>query len=215
MLKTNVYIDGFNLYYGSLKGTPFKWLDIDVMCRMLLPGRDIGRIRYFTALIKPQSHDNQAPIRQETYLRALQTLPGLEMHFGRFVSRPQRWPAFPLAYPSPSGPPALVRILRTEEKRSDVNLATLLIVDCIDDNFDEAVVISNDSDLLLPVQFATGRFGKRVGIVNPQRKGTASRELQQAASWSYREINRSVLAASQLPDVVDHPRGPITKPAAW
>ncbi len=26
-VKTNFYIDGFNLYYGAVKGTPYKWLD--------------------------------------------------------------------------------------------------------------------------------------------------------------------------------------------
>jgi hypothetical protein len=33
VLQTNVYIDGFNLYYGCLKGTPYKWLDLDALCR--------------------------------------------------------------------------------------------------------------------------------------------------------------------------------------
>ena len=96
-----------------------------------------------------------------------------------------------------------------------MNLATLLMLDCMDDDLDEAVVISNDSDLVLPIEYAVGRFGKTVGIINPQRLGTASRELAQIATWSYKEINRGVLAASQFPDVVDHPRGPITKPATW
>ena len=185
------------------------------MCQKLLPNREIGRIQYFTAPIKALSHDPTAPDRQNSYLRALQTIPNLEIHLGRFVSRPQKWPAYPLQYPVPAGPPLLVRILRTEEKRSDVNLATLLMLDCIDDDLDEAVVISNDSDLVLPIEYAVGRFGKAVGVINPQRLGTASRELAQIATWSYKQINRSVLAASQFPDVVDHPRGPIAKPAAW
>ena len=213
--KANVYIDGFNLYYGSLKGTPYKWLDPLAMSQRLLPGRNIGRIRYFTALIRPLNHDLQAPVRQRTYLSALETVPGLEIHYGRFVSRPQKWPAYPLAYSAPGALPRMLRILKTEEKRSDVNLATLLLMDCVDDDFDETVVISNDSDLLLPIEYAVRRFNKTVGIINPQRRGNASQELMQAASWSFREINRSVLAASQFPNVVAGPRGPITKPSAW
>ena len=51
MMKTNVYVDGFNLYYGAVKGTPFRWLDMAAMCRMLLPGDQINRIKYFTALV--------------------------------------------------------------------------------------------------------------------------------------------------------------------
>ena len=214
-MKTNVYIDGFNLYYGCLRGTPYKWLNLFVMCQKLLPSREIIRIRYFTALIRAQNHDPQAPARQESYLRALETIPNLHIHHGRFVARPQKWPVYPLTYPVLGEPPTLVRILRTEEKRSDVNLATLLMLDCVDDDFEEAVVISNDSDLLLPIQYAVSRFGKKAGVINPQRRGNASRELMRAATWSYSEINRSVLAASQLPGVVNHPRGPITKPATW
>ena len=53
MLFTNVYIGGFNLYYGALKGTPYKWLDLDALCRRLLPKHELGRIRYFTAPSSP------------------------------------------------------------------------------------------------------------------------------------------------------------------
>ncbi len=108
-----------------------------------------------------------------------------------------------------------MRILKTEEKRTDVNLATLLLMDCVDDDFDEAVVISNDSDLLLPIEYAVKRFGKVVGVINPHRRGKFSGELMRAASWSYKEINRSVLAASQFPTVIPSARGPIAKPSTW
>jgi len=48
-LIANVYIDGFNLYYGCLKGTLDKWLDPAALARRLLPADTIKRIRYFTA----------------------------------------------------------------------------------------------------------------------------------------------------------------------
>jgi len=48
-VRTNVYVDGFNLYYGCLKGTPYRWLDLDAFCHRLLPRDRIHRIRYFTA----------------------------------------------------------------------------------------------------------------------------------------------------------------------
>ena len=158
----NVYIDGFNLYYGALRKTPFKWLDLSAFCHRLLPGRTIGRIRYFTARIKPLPHDQHAPARQVAYLRALSTLSDVTIHYGQFVSREQSWPAVPLTSATPGGPPQLTRILRTEEKRSDVNLATILMVDCVDDSFDEVVVVSNDSDLVMPLDYAVQRFGKTV-----------------------------------------------------
>jgi len=51
-LITNVYVDAFNLYYGCLKDTPYKWLDLGRLCRLLLPGYTIKRIRYFTAIVE-------------------------------------------------------------------------------------------------------------------------------------------------------------------
>ena len=36
-LDTHVYIDGFNLYYGLLRETPFRWLDLERFCDVLLP----------------------------------------------------------------------------------------------------------------------------------------------------------------------------------
>ena len=51
-MRTNVYIDAFNLYYGCLKGSPYRWLDLGLLCRLLLPGYSINRIRYFTAVVE-------------------------------------------------------------------------------------------------------------------------------------------------------------------
>jgi hypothetical protein len=82
---TNVYVDGFNLYYGCLKGQAHKWLDLEAMCALLLPKNEIKRIRYFTARVKERPGDLQAPVRQQAYLRALYTLPKVEVQFGNFM----------------------------------------------------------------------------------------------------------------------------------
>jgi hypothetical protein len=50
-----VYVDGFNLYYGAVKDTPYKWLDIRKLCELLLPEFSVGRIKYFTARVSPTS----------------------------------------------------------------------------------------------------------------------------------------------------------------
>jgi hypothetical protein len=70
-LKTNVYIDGFNLYYGCLKNTTHKWLDISKLCMLLLPGHTVNQIKYYTAYVTALPHDPDQPVRQQTYLRAL------------------------------------------------------------------------------------------------------------------------------------------------
>ena len=78
-VKTYVYIDGFNLYYGAIKGTSYKWLDLLQMCRKLLPKNEIGKIKYYTAIVSARPNDREQPVRQQTYLRALATIPDLEI----------------------------------------------------------------------------------------------------------------------------------------
>ena len=65
LMKTNVYVDGFNLYYGCVKGTPHRWLDLAQLCRILLPSNRIHRIRYFTTLVQPRLDNPQQPERQQ------------------------------------------------------------------------------------------------------------------------------------------------------
>jgi len=214
-LSTNVYIDGFNLYYGSVRKTPFKWLDISALCATLLPKRQINRIRYFTAHVRALQHDLEAPVRQDIYLRALKTIPNLTIHKGHFAPRPSVFPQFPLAYRNPSKPPLVVQVLRTEEKGSDVNLATFLLADCFDKDFDEAVVISNDSDLASPIEKVVNQFGKVVGVINPHSKRQLSGKLISVASFHVRTINKKVLAACQFPATLTDSKGTFTKPATW
>ena len=215
-MATNVYIDGFNLYYGSLKGYPcLKWLNLAEMCRRLLPDREINRIRYFTAIVEPRPHDPDEMYRQSVYLRALRTIPNLTIHLGRFVTRPARLPRHPLTYlPEQDGPERLA-VLKTEEKRTDVNIATHLLVDCFDNDFDEAVIVSNDSDLTLPVEMVVGKFGKPVGMVNPHPRNRLSSALRNATTFQIRAINRSVLARSQFPEVLSDGRGEFRRPPRW
>ena len=118
---------------------------------------------YFTARVKSSPYDPDIERRQETYLRALATLPKVEIHYGQFRRSRVR---MPLANP-PSNGPATALVIRTEEKRSDVNVATHLMLDACDGDFDEAVVISNDSDLVEPIRAVRERFGLRISVINP------------------------------------------------
>jgi uncharacterized LabA/DUF88 family protein len=70
---------------------------------------------------------------------------------------------------APGQPQQYVKVIKTEEKGSDVNLATHLLHDAHRDRFDLAVVVSNDSDLLGPIKIVRNELGKMVGILNPQK----------------------------------------------
>jgi hypothetical protein len=202
MKKTNIYVDGFNLYYGALKATPYKWLNIHKLCQLLLPNNQIHQIKYFTALVSARPHDPGQPVRQQTYLRALETLPNVTIIKGSFLSHPV-W--LPLATPTPSGPKTAF-VLRTEEKGSDVNLATHLI----NDGYKK--MITNDSDLLEPMRIVRQELKLPVGIINPQKY--PSWALRQHASF-IKPVRPWALKASQFPNTLTDSAGTFTKPALW
>jgi len=206
-MKTNIYVDGFNLYYG-IKDTPFKWLDPCTLCRLMLPGDQINRIRYFTARIHARENDFQKLQRQNIFIRALQTIPNLSVHYGTFLSHLVR---MPVANP----PPNTIEVIKTEEKGSDVNLATFLLTDGFEGDYELAVVISNDSDLVLPVQMVRQKLGLPVGILNPQRDKTKFAWSLMRAATFYRPIRFGVLGASQFPATLHDAIGPFTKPSNW
>ncbi len=210
LMKTNVYVDGFNLFYGCVKDTPYRWLNLAQLCQVLLPTDCIHRIRYFTAPVQPRPGHPQQRVHQHIYLRALCTIPNLSIHHGQFRSRVVR---LPLAQP-PAGRPRTVEVVRTEEKGSDVNLATALLVDGFTRDFDAAVVVSNDSDLLEPIKVVRQRLGYPVGILNPHPRGKRSRALFQAATFA-RQVSRRALQASQFPHTLTDAHGTITKPQGW
>ncbi len=89
-MKTFVYVDAFNLYYGSLKKSPHKWLDIRKMCELSLPKNQIERICICTARVTARPSDPDQPLRQNMLFRALRTLPNLEIVEGHFLSHPKR-----------------------------------------------------------------------------------------------------------------------------
>ena len=208
LIRTNVYIDGFNLYYLALRGTPYRWLDFGKLARLLLPKHDLGRIRYFTARVSNRPNDPSQAQRQQTYLRALRTVPSVSIHYGHFLTNTKRRP---LAQEPATGP-RTVEVLNTEEKGSDVNLATYLLMDGFENDYELAVVISNDADFVLPIRMLRTRLGKQVGVIDPSNN--RSFELRSAASW-YKKLRRGPLSTSLFPDTLSDAQGNFKKPAGW
>lgn len=207
---TNIYIDGFNLYFRALRGTRYKWLDLSRFAQMLFPDDEINRVSYFTARIKARPNNPHQPQRQQVYLRALGTLSNVEIRFGTYRDRTK---TRPLAEPIP-GMPRFVTVLDSEEKGSDVNLATQLLVGGFERAYEQAVLVSNDSDLASPIRYIRDRMQLEVVVVNPDRNTATHRDLVEAASYTKRVRPRH-LRLSQLPPVLRDQHGVITKPAAW
>ncbi|MCX6644742.1 MAG: NYN domain-containing protein [bacterium] len=203
-MKAIVYVDGFNLYYCALKDTPFRWLNLDSLCRRLLPKDEIVMIRYFTALVKPRQQNRDQQNRQRLYLRALQTLPNVKIHLGRFLSHPVRRP---LADGSGSA-----QIIETREKGSDVNLAVNMVHDGHMNLCEASVMISGDSDLLEAVRIVRRNLGKTVGIIAPN--SAISHAFKAEASF-VKIIRKSALRDSQFPDIMRDSKGAFHKPPTW
>jgi uncharacterized LabA/DUF88 family protein len=206
--QTHIYIDGFNLFYGAVKGTPYKWLDVNRMCELLLPNNDIQAIKYFTAKVDDRPHKPRQGTNQQFYLRALRTLPNLEIIFGHFLTTTIR---MALANPVP-GRPKTVEVLKTEEKGSDVNIAAHLVHDAHQGVFEVAVLITNDSDLLTPTKIVRRELGLPVGVVSPFPR--IARVLQHEATFK-KKIRKNVLAASQFPPMLSDVNGVFHKPKEW
>ncbi len=209
-LITNLYIDGFNLYYRALRGTPFKWLDLQQLAENLFPEDTVNSICYFTALLEARPHDPTQPQRQQVYLRALRTLPGVQHFFGAFRSRNKRRP---LVEPVP-GLPTHVWVRDSEEKGSDVNLATRLLVDGFTGRYEQAVVVSNDADFAAAMRYVRDDLNLRVTVVNPDPRNSSPAALSGSAT-RVKRLWKSHLRKSQFSQTLVDQVGTFRKPPSW
>jgi len=207
-MKTSIYVDGFNLYYGVLKDTPYRWLDISALTKTIIKDLDLEAtsFRYYTARLKPRPTNQDQPYRQRRYLRALRTIPRLEIIYGHFLSHPTKMP-------SSTPPHRPVSVIKTEEKGSDVNLAVDLLADGFKGLYERAVVVSNDSDLARAIMIVREDLKLPVIILNPYPK-SPSKELKNIAS-EVRLIRNSALEKSQFPRTLEDQRGKFHRPGEW
>ena len=203
--RVAVYVDGLNLYDGlrSRGWRRYYWLDLLRMAENLLRhGQRLVIVRYFTARVESQAHDPQRSARQDTYLKALETLPYLTIHYGHHLPKNvtcQRcgatWTTF-------------------EEKMTDVNIAVALLRDAQADVFDTAIVISADSDLTGPLEAVLqSNPEKRVVVAFPPNR--ASKRLRSVATAAF-TLGRKLISDSQLPSAVIDANGySLQKPSRW
>lgn len=225
--KTIVYIDGYNFYYGRLRGTWFKWLDLVALFRdHVLAGHDIGhlvRIKYFTAHAKAEasSHGAAGQKAQQDYLNALRARHRelFEIIPGRFVlsgnvPKPRYYPGKPIDRAD------TVRIWLMEEKQTDVKLAVQIYRDVAVGECNQVVLCSNDSDFCPSLYHIRADFPDvRIGVVHALRPGNddrrASASLGKCAHWHRRVILDEELQASQLPDLVHRNKKTYARPDHW
>lgn len=224
-LRTIAYVDGYNLFYGCLRGTPFKWLDVASLLRHILrvqdPGALLVRTRYFTSRVMPKfsPHGLESEAAQLAYLRALEAQPSLDVMLGRYTAVKFKAMRF-------CRPPRLdkrVETWRLEEKETDVSLAVSMYRDVAQGVVDQILLVSNDSDLSPALRMIREDFPQvRVGIVIPSRSvdGCAgerrvTEHLERHAHWTREHIHESELRAHQFFDRVKTGKRPADRPALW
>jgi uncharacterized LabA/DUF88 family protein len=193
-MRTIIYVDGFNLYFRLLHTRPhLKWLNIKALAQNVLGAqhRIIG-VRYYTARVSGRT-DPTAPARQQVYLDALGTIPEISVHLGSFLSSK--------------------KFAGLEEKGSDVNLASHLLLGAFRNEYDVAAIVSNDTDLVEPLRIVTNELGKVVTLLSPVPNPAP--QLKAVAGF-VRHIRVGHLSASQFADPLVLANGTLlSKPITW
>jgi len=166
---------------------------------LLKPGQKLVGVKYFTSRISGPEDKRK---RQNTFLEALGTLRPLDVFYGHFLEKPRE--CFKCGYKWPG----------YEEKMTDVNIATQLLVDAYENIYDCGIIISGDSDLVPPVDAIRKHFPQKRMIVAfpPERRS----DMLKNACNAWFHIGRATLDESQLPDEVVKADGfKLTRPLTW
>jgi uncharacterized LabA/DUF88 family protein len=205
MERVIAYVDGFNLYYGLREQgwRRFYWLNIRRLIEGLLkPNQRLISTKYFTSLVSSTPSDPDKNRRQVAYLDALRTIPDFRIIYGHYLHNTQKCRNCGATW------------VVSDEKMTDVNIATEMMVDAFQDSLDTAIVVSADSDLSGPIEAVRRLFpAKRVVVFFPP--GRSSKRLIQVAH-GFVKIPRNKLAQSQFPEQVKAPAGVVIhRPPTW
>lgn len=217
------YIDGFNVYNGALKGTPYKWLDLQAFSQALRPTDQVSKVKFFTAKVNARANDPDQPLHQMLYWRALRTISSIEIIEGHFLTKktflPEVASVDQITAQQRAGvnavgmKPTMAHVYRSEEKGTDVNLAVDFVHDALVGLFDAAIVVSNDSDLARAVRIVRTETRKPVFVFHPPSPHP-SFQLKQVAS-RFNRITTRHLSDSQLPPTLTDGQGAFGKPPTW
>lgn len=234
-MKTRIYIDGYNLYYGCLKGTSFKWLDVLSLFdsyilpsvtalvggQRLMPVLDSLAVKFFTApILERVAKANDSVQCQERYHAALNKhQPGrIEIIKGYYSLTTTT--AMVVDARNPKKAPRECEeatVWKLEEKQSDVNLALHAVTDVLLGDIEHVVIVTNDTDIAPAVDMLKHQTKVVVGVVIPttDHERIPNTDLIKQADWVRSHITLAELQAAQLPRVIPDRRHPVSKPTSW
>ena len=207
--RSIVYIDGFNFYYGALKSSSYKWLNIQTYFERLRSDDDVQKIWYFTARVSGAASD-----RQSSYLDALSTLPKVEIKYGLFKNKNQHCKVSSCTLPN-----SQKKYKVPEEKGTDVNIALQMLDDSYQELCDRIILVSGDSDLVPAIEIVKKRHPRikisvYIPATNPKRG--AACELRNSADHDHTLTPNNLMMQSQFPSSIRmSPTKKIMKPSTW
>lgn len=225
-MKTIVYVDGYNLFYGCLKHSPFKWLDlhklfVEHILHAQNPTLNVIQIKFFTADIKAKiaSNGQLAAQAQQAYHRALEHIyPGkIQIIKGYYSLEKATLPVFV----RPPDKKQRVDVWKLEEKETDVNIALTAYRDVAKGAAAHIVFVSNDTDISPALRAIRDDFDGniQIGVIIPVRQQSGGRppnaKLSVYADWTRKYITDKELAVSTLPEKIPTRKKPIIKPEYW
>lgn len=227
-MKTICYVDGYNLYYGCLRNTAYKWLDIHKLLASILhqqnPDAELIAIKFFTApvITRFASNGSLAQQSQQNYHRALETVYPNSINIINGYYSDEK--SYAMLYLSPPDKQQRAYVWKLEEKQTDVNLALSAYRDAVQSRAEQFVFVTNDTDQEPTLKAIREDFSDsiRIGVILPIKENNnatkarpGNMRLSTYADWTRKNIKDYELAAAQLPHLVPTSKKAIRKPEYW
>jgi len=229
-VRTAFFVDGYNIFYGLLAGTPYKWLDLKSLLAHIAhvenPRNAVVSIDYFTSPIKPQlaTRGRVSKEAQDSYVRALRAS-NITVHFGRHQLEPAKAPRF-IDKNTDASRQDKVDIWKLEEKETDVHIAISMYRTAsrqtmfdIHERIEQIILVSSDTDMTPVLKAIRADFPDMVlGIILPHRAGSTRPppgSLKDHSHWLRRVITTEELLLHQFPNRVATHKKPAIKPDYW
>lgn len=216
MKKVSFFIDGFNLYHAlndySFKGQyiyrKYKWLNLYELAKIYLNDDEIiEKIFYFSSFAK---WDNAKLNRHKQYINALKTTNKVEFIEGNFKKRHIKCQKCGFI------------IFKPEEKQTDVNIALYLLKMAFKKEFDIAILLTADSDLIPlinTIKEIRDIYNElnhiKIGILPPIKRENQCKDLIKLCDFN-KTMKENHLKNSQFPySLIDLNGNKLQKPSSW
>ena len=201
--KVIVYVDGYNFYYGlkEVKWKKYYWLDLVSFFESFMQnGQELVGVKYFSA----PTNNQEKRKRQSDFFSANKLNDRFELILGNYLNKNVYCRNCHTDFEVP------------EEKKTDVNIATQMIADCIYHDCDISIIVSGDSDLTPPIHFIKQHNPDHKVFVYfpPRRQGLHLKNI--CDSSLYLEHWKKRFRENLLPETITTKSGyQLKKPSEW